>query len=160
MALLPSLGDQILEYMDVEAITRELQNRSKARNTRRQSQVSSSLASSIDVVQEHDLRSDSGSIAPSVASTGFSLDTDSAAAAAPQIVSQPSGPVQDPSVVASSTSSAISGENLSLHSSQLVRHGREFKMLRPAKVNAVRSVDDLLCRIRDLRYSNKSGIME
>lgn len=126
MALLPTLGDQILEYMDVEAITKELQSRSKIRNARQQSQAPSSLASSIDVVQEHDVRSDSGSIAPSVASTGFSFgDPDSTAATAPQVVSQPSESARDhlsSSVVASSTSSAISGENLSLHSSQLVRH--------------------------------------
>ncbi|KAF7778430.1 hypothetical protein Agabi119p4_2775 [Agaricus bisporus var. burnettii] len=123
MALLPTLGDQILEYMDVEAITKELQSRSKIRNARQQSQALSSLASSIDVVQEHDVRSDSGSIAPSVASTGFSFgDPDSTAATAPQVVSQPSESARDhlsSSVVASSTSSAISGENLSLHSSQL-----------------------------------------
>lgn len=78
MALLPTLGDQILEDMDVEAITKELQNRSKARNARHPSQASSSLASSIDVVQEHDVRSENGSVAHSVASTSFSLaDPDS-----------------------------------------------------------------------------------
>jgi peroxin-3 len=165
LALLPTLGDQILEYMDVEAITKELQNRSKARNARHHSQVSSSITSSIDVVQEHDVRSDCGSIAPSVASTGLSFgDPDSAAATAPQIVSQPSESVHDPSsasVVASSTSSAISGENLSLHSSQLVRHSCILlKTSRLTTFNAVRPLDDLLCCIRVFRYPNKSGIME
>lgn len=77
MALLSTLGDQILENMDVEAITEELQARNKAKNARHQSQTghsahaSSSLASSFDVVQEHEVRSQDESV--SVASTSFSL---------------------------------------------------------------------------------------
>lgn len=77
MALLSTLGDQILENMDVEAITEELQARNKAKNARRQNQAgysahaSSSLASSFDIVQEHEVRSQDESV--SVASTSFSL---------------------------------------------------------------------------------------
>lgn len=130
LALLPTLGDKILENMDVEAITRELQTRSKARNARLSSQASSSLASSIDVVQEHEVLSENGSVAPSVASTNFSLaELDSGAPTREsngvQSDVQASDSAQDPmssSIITTSThDSAASGENVSGSSSQLVR---------------------------------------
>jgi peroxin-3 len=123
LALLPTLGDQILETMDVEALTRELQARSKARNARQQqqqqhsAQPSSSLSSSVDIVQEHDIRSENGSV--SVASTGFSL-------AEPDSVGG-SGAVQLQMPLSTSVGTALtfdstpSKENLSLHGSQVVR---------------------------------------
>ena len=73
MALLSTLGDQILENMDVEAITEELHARNKTKNARRQNQAghsahaSSSFASSFDIVHEHEVRSQDESV--SVAST-------------------------------------------------------------------------------------------
>ena len=72
-ALIPTLSEQILDQMNIEALTQELQNRSKARNAaRRQLQAEpSSLASSVvDLVQEQDTRSDVESAA-SHTSTSF-----------------------------------------------------------------------------------------
>ncbi|KAF9447254.1 hypothetical protein P691DRAFT_707094 [Macrolepiota fuliginosa MF-IS2] len=124
MALLPTLGDQILENMDVEVITQELQSRSKARNARLQPEMSSSLASSIDVVQRHEVRSENGS----AASTNFSLaEPDSSAQTgesnASDNVAHISEPRKDPmssSLISSATrDSAASRENVSVDSSQL-----------------------------------------
>ncbi|KAF5350494.1 hypothetical protein D9756_008479 [Leucocoprinus leucothites] len=125
MALLPTLGDQILETMDVESITKELQTRSKARNARQQqsTQTSSSLASSIDIVQEHEVRSENGSV--SVASTGFSLaeaDLNAPAgesSAARQAPDNAQMPLSNSVITASTFDSAPSRENLSFHSSQI-----------------------------------------
>lgn len=72
-ALIPTLSEQVLDQMDIEALTQELQNRSKARNAARiQLQAeSSSLASSVvDLVHEQDTRSDVESAA-SHTSTSF-----------------------------------------------------------------------------------------
>ena len=64
MALIPTLGQQILAEMDVEGVTRELQ--SKSRTPRSPVDPSppseSSLASSIDILPDHDSRSDAGSV--------------------------------------------------------------------------------------------------
>ena len=71
MALVPTLGDQILQEMDVESITHELRSYSQAHRSRMPSQTlparhaqspppppsESSLASSVDLVQDHDARS-------------------------------------------------------------------------------------------------------
>lgn len=72
-ALIPTLSEQVLDQMNIEALTQELQNRSKARNAaRRQLQAEpSSLASSVvDLVHEQDTRSDVESAA-SHTSTSF-----------------------------------------------------------------------------------------
>ena len=70
LALIPTLSEQILDQMNIEALTQELQTRSTARNAaKRQLQVeSSSLASSI--VDLQDTRSDVESAA-SHTSTSF-----------------------------------------------------------------------------------------
>lgn len=73
LALIPTLSEQILDQMNVETLTQELQNISKARNAaRKQVQPNpSSLASSIvDLVHEQDTRSDVESAA-SHTSTSF-----------------------------------------------------------------------------------------
>ena len=60
-----TLADQILLQMDVDALTRELQSRSRRRATVRQAisreRPPSSLASSIDILHEHDAGSDAPS---------------------------------------------------------------------------------------------------
>ncbi|KAG6832768.1 hypothetical protein H0H87_000421 [Tephrocybe sp. NHM501043] len=73
LALIATLSDQVLSEMDVEGLTLELQNRSKARhaNKQRLERPPSSLASSIDVVQDHDTRSEADSAVISVASTSY-----------------------------------------------------------------------------------------
>ena len=63
-ALIPALAEQIVEGMDIEALTRELQTRSRARQIER---PPSSVASSRDVVlhvdrELHETRSDAGSV--------------------------------------------------------------------------------------------------
>ncbi|KXN82906.1 Peroxisomal biogenesis factor 3 [Leucoagaricus sp. SymC.cos] len=123
LALLPTLGDQILENMDVEAITKELQARSKARNARQPTQTSSSLSSSIDVVQEHDVRSENESV--SVASTSFSLAD--AATRESSVVPRNGGHASESAqaqlsqsiITATTYDSSASRDNLSLHSSQI-----------------------------------------
>ena len=70
---MPTLSEQILDQMNVEVLTQELQNRSKARNAaKRQLQAEPpSLASSVvDLVHEQDTRSDVESAA-SHTSTSF-----------------------------------------------------------------------------------------
>ncbi|KAF8816113.1 hypothetical protein BYT27DRAFT_7209030 [Phlegmacium glaucopus] len=74
LALIPTLSEQILDQMNIEALTQELQNMSKARNSaKKQVQPNpSSLASSIvDLVHEQDTRSDVESAA---SHTSTSLD--------------------------------------------------------------------------------------
>lgn len=63
MTLVPTLGKHILQDMDVEALTHELQAKSKASKGKpdRGSMSSSVLSSSAEIVQEHDARSDLGS---------------------------------------------------------------------------------------------------
>jgi peroxin-3 len=71
---MPTLSEQILDQMNIEVLTQELQNRSKARNAaRRQSQAEpSSLASSVvDLVHEQDRRSD---VESAVSHTSTSFD--------------------------------------------------------------------------------------
>lgn len=67
------LADQILAQMDVDSLTRELQIRSRRKNAARQAvsreRPPSSLASSIDVVYDHD----TGSEVPSMISTSQCL---------------------------------------------------------------------------------------
>ena len=73
-ALIPTLAEQILDQMNIEALTQELQNRSQVRNAVRrqlQAETSSNLASSVvDLVHEQDTRSDVESAA-SHASASF-----------------------------------------------------------------------------------------
>lgn len=73
LALIQTLAEQVLGEMDVEGLTQELQNRSRARQASRQrvERPPSSLASSIDVVHEHDTRSDTGSMVLSGVSTSY-----------------------------------------------------------------------------------------
>ena len=71
MALIPTLGKQILEEMDVEAVTQELQAKSRAFRT--PSELPPPIAppsesSSIDLLHEHEARSDVGSISASTSS--------------------------------------------------------------------------------------------
>lgn len=123
MALLSTLGDQILENMDVEAITSELQARSKTKNARQlngsgQSALASTdLASSFAVVQEHEVRSPNGPA--SVTSTDL-VEVDSGASiyessAEPQGKVQTSDNVRTKSTMSDSNASK---ENVSLHSSR------------------------------------------
>lgn len=71
LALIQTLSDQILEQMDVEWLTQELQSRSKARQASKKqiSRPPSSLASSIDLVHQHETSSDAGSAAASLTSS-------------------------------------------------------------------------------------------
>jgi len=124
MALLSTLGDQIHESMDVEVITGELQARNKAKNARRQNQpgqpshVSSSLASSFDVVQEHEVCSRDESV--SVASTSFSLGGVNSGMVESNVGHQ--GKVQTSYNVQTQTiyDSTTSKDNVSLHSSRVM----------------------------------------
>lgn len=77
MALLPTLGTHILDGMDVEGVTQELQSQSKASKARIEYQLPPppseySVASSVEIVQhqEHDVRSENGSVSV-VSSTGI-----------------------------------------------------------------------------------------
>jgi peroxin-3 len=67
LALIPALAEQIVEGMDIEALTRELQARSRARQGGLIRRPPSSVASSSDVVLRVDqelqeTRSDAGSV--------------------------------------------------------------------------------------------------
>lgn len=70
MALIPTLGEQILEDMDVESITQELQSRVPIKSSPPQTPSESSLASSIDLIQRGDI--DARSESHSVSSASFS----------------------------------------------------------------------------------------
>lgn len=61
---MPTLGHQILEQMDVEAITHELQSRSRAVKSAAELPPlsESSIVSSLELNQEQDARSDVGSL--------------------------------------------------------------------------------------------------
>jgi peroxin-3 len=69
MTLIPTLGQQILVEMDVEGVTEELQAKSRTPRSPTEppppAPSESSLASSIDLLQDHDARSDAGSISVS-----------------------------------------------------------------------------------------------
>ena len=69
MALVPTLAQQILEEMDVEGVTQELQTKSRAsKSPVRYSPPApseSSLASSIELLPDPDVRSESGSVSVS-----------------------------------------------------------------------------------------------
>lgn len=79
MALLPTLGEQILAELDVEGVTHELQTKSRAFREAAHtpeptpapeaSEGSTSMASSMQLVQEADTRSDAGSASISSLST-------------------------------------------------------------------------------------------
>ncbi|KAG6909816.1 hypothetical protein DXG01_015309 [Tephrocybe rancida] len=75
LTLIQTLSEQILTEMDVEGLTLELQTRSKARqaNKQRLERPPSSLASSIDMVQDQDTRSEADSAVVSVASTSYDV---------------------------------------------------------------------------------------
>ncbi|KAI0942833.1 hypothetical protein AcV7_002135 [Taiwanofungus camphoratus] len=63
MALLPSLGKHIIEGMDVEGVTYELQSFTKASKSQLQPQLPApSSQSSIELARSHDVRSENGSI--------------------------------------------------------------------------------------------------
>lgn len=79
MALIPTLGEQILDEMDVESLTQELQARSKTVPSFPRVQLppdpplsQSSLTSSIDVLRDQDIRSDTGSASRSLSSASDS----------------------------------------------------------------------------------------
>ena len=62
-ALIPALAEQIVEGMDIEALTRELQARSRARQGRPPSRVASNNDVVLHVDQElHETRSNAGSV--------------------------------------------------------------------------------------------------
>ena len=70
MALLPTLGEQILEKLNVESITRELQSKSRTSQAASMEplpppQSESSTSSSIELLQDQDTRSDVESISMS-----------------------------------------------------------------------------------------------
>ncbi|KIJ94033.1 hypothetical protein K443DRAFT_6029 [Laccaria amethystina LaAM-08-1] len=59
--MLPTIAEQVLEEMDTGYLTKELQNRFKARHSRQlQQRPPSSLASSIETVNEHETQSEGG----------------------------------------------------------------------------------------------------
>ena len=116
MALLPTLGAHILEGMDVEGVTQELQSYSRASKSRIELQhptapSESSAASSTENVRaaESDVRSDNGSV--SVVSSMEGVPTELSASSTSWVdkFSQDSSQILSPSaegrISASSTSS-------------------------------------------------------
>ncbi|KAG6867655.1 hypothetical protein C0993_012674 [Termitomyces sp. T159_Od127] len=75
LTLIQTLSEQVFREMDVEGLTSELQNRSKARqaNKQRLERPPSSLASSIDMVQDGDARSEAESAVASVTSASYGV---------------------------------------------------------------------------------------
>ncbi|KAG6879096.1 hypothetical protein C0992_005241 [Termitomyces sp. T32_za158] len=75
LTLIQTLSEQVFREMDVEGLTSELQNRSKARqaNKQRLERPPSSLASSIDIVQDGDARSEAESAVASVTSASYGV---------------------------------------------------------------------------------------
>lgn len=75
LTLIQTLSEQVFREMDVEGLTSELQNRSKARqaNKHRLERPPSSLASSIDMVHDGDTRSEAGSAVASVTSASYGV---------------------------------------------------------------------------------------
>ncbi|KNZ81378.1 Peroxisomal biogenesis factor 3 [Termitomyces sp. J132] len=73
--LIETLSKQVFHDMDVEGLTSELQNRSKARQASKQrlERPPSSLASSIDMMQDSDTRSEAESAVASVTSTSYGV---------------------------------------------------------------------------------------
>jgi peroxin-3 len=124
MAHLPILAHNVLTDMDVEALTAELQSLSKATRARpapelqpptqaHNPQPTSSLASSVEIVSEHDARSDSGSV--SVISYSAPEDASSRLAESQSSWVQPS-PESSPArhgVVPSSSSSEAGADSMS-----------------------------------------------
>lgn len=123
LAMLPTLAEQVLEEMDVEYLTKELQNRSKARNSRQlQQRPPSSLASSIEMVHEHETRSEGGP-APqggenSPSSWVESISQSSAASSAPRDGS-PEGMGSQLSASVTTNGSSANGEAASVDGSAL-----------------------------------------
>ena len=64
MALLPSLGQHILDGMDVEGVTQELQSHSKTSQRHPEPQAGSSMSSSLEIRSDngHDARSEISSL--------------------------------------------------------------------------------------------------
>ncbi|KAF8153378.1 Peroxin-3-domain-containing protein [Crassisporium funariophilum] len=139
LALLPTLSEQILEQMDVEALTQELQTRSRARRQQisphpQQLQFQrppSSLASSIDLVQEQDTRSDvdSALVRPletsglqswveSTSSAGSHSPARSLAASSAESLNG-EGQLLSESMITTTTDSSANGESASIDGSGL-----------------------------------------
>ncbi|KIK02522.1 hypothetical protein K443DRAFT_96706 [Laccaria amethystina LaAM-08-1] len=123
LAMLPTLAEQVLEEMDVEYLTKELQNRSKVRNSRQlQQRPPSSLASSIEVVHEHETRSEGGPAAQggenSPSSWVESTPPSSAVSSVPRDGS-PEGMGSQLSVSVTTNSSSANGEAASVDGSTL-----------------------------------------
>ncbi|TDL27835.1 hypothetical protein BD410DRAFT_781743 [Rickenella mellea] len=77
MSLLPSLSNHVLEEMDVEGLILQLQSKAKAKKraeTPEPPPSDSSLASSVELLQGHDARSDGGSMSV-VSTSGVEDDT-------------------------------------------------------------------------------------
>jgi peroxin-3 len=80
MALIPTLGEQILDELDVEAVIHELQTKSRSFRTPSEPPPpsESSIASSVELLREQDARSDIESVSASSISghedSGMSLD--------------------------------------------------------------------------------------
>ena len=124
LAMLPTLAEQVLEEMDVEYLTKELQNRSKARNSRQlQQRPPSSLASSIDMVHEHETRSEGGPAAQgrenSPSSWVESVSPSSAVSSVPRDGS-PEGMGSQLSASVTTNGSSANGEAASVDGSALV----------------------------------------
>ena len=100
MALLPTLGAHILQDMDVEGVTQELQSYSKASKERLETQAPSapSETSSVDHsrAQDTDMGSDNGSV--SVISSNDGATTDLSASSASWVSSMQSSQVSQASL--------------------------------------------------------------
>ncbi|KAI0657624.1 Peroxin-3 [Cubamyces menziesii] len=100
MALLPTLGAHILQDMDVEGVTQELQSYSKASKERLETQAPSapSETSSVDHsrAQDTDIRSDNGSV--SVISSNDDVTTDLSASSTSWVSSMQSSQVSQASL--------------------------------------------------------------
>ena len=169
------LADQILAQMDVDGLTRELRLRSRKRNSARQAvsreRPPSSLASSVDVVYDHDTRSEAPSwvstsqyivdptqseSSPRLSTSGLQSWVESsgtpAEAAQPRVVNVPEGhaTLSDSRLTFGTTTSATNGENASVADSVPVRHPIGFQLLRfiLTMVCLVRKHHELVCHLR------------
>lgn len=120
LAMLPTLAEQVLEEMDVEYLTKELQNRSKARNSRQlQQRPPSSLASSIEMVHEHETRSEGGPAAQRGENSSSSWVESSSAVSSPPRDGSPAGMRSPLSASVTTNGSSVNGEAASVDGSAL-----------------------------------------
>lgn len=122
MALIPTLASQVLEDMDVEALTNELQSISRASRSRtlHPSQNQQRSQSVSDLSSVSDVHSDAGSVSfSSYSGSGFDGDRASAASGSwIEHMSASEGPVARPDVPAQLSDSITSASSSLSHNGQ------------------------------------------